>query len=273
LPPPPPTDITASQPSDNTLLVSFTRPNIIDYLGCSLYINGTWKKWLSNTANSDVFSVDVTSYAREVETTYQLVVEDTYSDFGYSPTQSITLTAPSTPPSDPPPPDPPPGDPPPDPPPTDPPPDPPPDSPPPTETDVISMPTVSMGTTLKKGTDVIAQLTSIDGLNLKSDTVESTALDTIGGYKTFVSTLKDAGEVALNGFFDYATHGTLLDDFEGMTVQTYTIEFPDKLTTTGTTWTFSAVLTDYHTSVDLGALIKFEATLKVSGKPTLAGPV
>ena len=58
-----------------------------------------------------------------------------------------------------------------------------------------------------------------------------------------------------------------------MTAQSYTIEFPDKGTTTGTTWTFSAVITDYHTSVDLSALIKFSATLKVSGKPTLTGPV
>ena len=244
-PPPPPTNIIATQTDNNTLQISFTRPNIVDYLGCSLYVNGTFKQWLAKAAQSDVFTVDVTNYARNVDTTYQLVVEDDYSDFGYSAEQSIILYYPSSPPPD----------------------------PPPQDNGVISMPTVSMGTKLKKGVTVIASLTSIDGLNLKSDSVESTVLDTVGGYKTYVSTLKDAGDVAIAGFFDYEAHGTLLDDFESMTAQSYTIEFPDKGTTTGTTWTFSAVITDYHTSVDLSALIKFSATLKVSGKPTLAGPV
>src|SRR6478609_4683834 len=230
---------------NNTLQISFTRPNIVDYLGCSLYVNGTWKQWLAKAAQSDVFTLDVTNYARNVETTYQLVVEDDYSDFGYSAEQNIILYYPSSPPPD----------------------------PPPQDNGVISMPTVSMGTKLKKGVTVIASLTSIDGLNLKSDSVDSTVLDTVGGYKTYISTLKDAGDVAISGFFDYTAHGGLLADFEAMTAQSYTIEFPDKGTTTGTTWTFSAVITDYHTSVDLSALIKFSATLKVSGKPTLAGPV
>src|SRR6478672_1092813 len=244
-PPPAPTNIVATQTDNNTLQISFTRPNIVDYLGTSLYVNGTWKKWLAKAAQSDVFTLDVTNYARNVETLYQLVAEDDYSDFGYSAEQSITLYYPSSPPPD----------------------------PPPTDNGVITLPTVSMGTKLKKGVTVIASLTSIDGLNLKSETTESTVLDTVGGYRTYVSTLKDAGEVAISGYFDYTAHGTLLADFEALTVQSYTIEFPDKGTTTGTTWTFSAVITDYHTSVDLSALIKFSATLKVSGKPTLAGPV
>ena len=135
------------------------------------------------------------------------------------------------------------------------------------------MPTVAMGTKLKKGVTEIALLTKIDGLNLKADTVETTALDTTGGYKTFLAVLKDSGEVAISGHFDQTAHGEFLTDFEALTVQAYTIEFPDKLTTTGTTWCFSALVSDFHTSVDLGSLIKFEATLKVSGKPTLAAPV
>jgi GH25 family lysozyme M1 (1,4-beta-N-acetylmuramidase)/predicted secreted protein len=281
-PPPPPTNIVASQPDQNTFQVTFTRPAITDYLGTSLYVNGTWKKWSSKTATSDIFTLDVTDttvYPRSTDMTYQLVVEDTYSDFGYSavfttqlapatapaPTPTpvttdpttTTPTDPSAPVSDPTPT-----------PVTD------PTAPPITIEGADVMPTVSMGTQLKKGTTVIALLTSIDGLNLKSDTVETTALDTAGGYKTFLSTTKDAGEVSIGGHFDYTAHGDFLNDFEAMTIQAYTIEFPDAGPTgVGTTWNFSAVVTDYHTSVDLGSLIKFEATLKVSGKPTLAGPL
>ena len=246
MPPPAPTNISVSQPDNNTFQVTFTRPNIVDYLGCSLYINGTYKAWLAKTALIDTFNLDVsntTTYPRNTDMTYQLVVEDTYSDYGYSPTLTTQLITINN------------------------------DPPPPPNEGVGLMPIVSMGTKLKKGVTEIALLTSIDGLNLKADTVETTALDTSGGYKTFLPTIHDAGDVAISGHFDYTAHGEFLTDFEAGTTQSYTIEFPDKGTTTGTTWTFSAVVTDYHTSAALGSLIKFDATLKVSGKPTLAGPV
>jgi predicted secreted protein len=135
------------------------------------------------------------------------------------------------------------------------------------------MPIVAMGTTLKKATTAIASLTSIDGVGVSADTIETTALDNESGYRSFVTSLKDAGEVSLSGHFEYTPHSPLLSDFEDGSLDTYTIEFPDVGTTTGTTWTFSAVVTGFSTSVELEDLISFEATLKISGKPTLAGPV
>lgn len=134
------------------------------------------------------------------------------------------------------------------------------------------MPIVGMGTTLKKGETLIANLTSIDGLSVSSDTIETTNLSTEGGYRTFVTSLKDSGEVSLSGHFDYTAHNPLLTDFEDGSVDTYTIEFPDMELTKGTQWTFSAVVTAFSTSVAMEDIISFEATLKVSGKPTLSGP-
>ena len=134
------------------------------------------------------------------------------------------------------------------------------------------MPIVGIGTTLKKGDVVIANLTSIDGVSISADTIESTNLSTEGGYRTFVNGLKDAGEVSISGHFGYDDHNELLADFEASTLDAYTIEFPDRGTTTGTQWTFSAVVTAFGTSVELEDLISFEATLKVSGRPSLIGP-
>lgn len=134
------------------------------------------------------------------------------------------------------------------------------------------MPIVSMGTTLSKGATPIANLTSIDGVGVSSDTIETTNLSTEGGYRTFVTSLKDAGEVSISGHFDYEAHNILLADFEASTADAYTIEFPDRGATTGTQWTFTAVVTAFSTSVELEDLIGFEATLKVSGRPTLTGP-
>ncbi len=129
-----------------------------------------------------------------------------------------------------------------------------------------------MGTTLKKGTAVIANLTSIDGVGVSSDTIETTNLSTEGGYRTFVTSLKDAGEVSISGHFEYTDHNPLLVDFEDGSIDTYTIEFPDTGVTSGTQWTFTAVVTAFSTSVELEDLVGFEATLKVSGRPTLIGP-
>jgi predicted secreted protein len=135
------------------------------------------------------------------------------------------------------------------------------------------MPTVAMGTVLKKGTTAIAELTSIAGLELSADTIETTALDTANGYRTFVGGLKDAGEVSISGSFNATAHSQLLTDFEAGTSASYTIEFPDRLTTSGTKWTFTAIVTGYSTGAELEDLVSFEATLKVSGKPTLTAAV
>ena len=134
------------------------------------------------------------------------------------------------------------------------------------------MPIVAMGTTLKKGDVLVANLTSIDGVGVSSDTIETTNLSTEGGYRTFVTSLKDAGEVSISGHFDFTEHNPLLTDFEDGSVDTYTIEFPDTGITTGTQWTFSAVVSAFSTSAEMEDLIGFEATLKVSGRPTLIGP-
>jgi predicted secreted protein len=134
------------------------------------------------------------------------------------------------------------------------------------------MPVVAMGTTIKKGTTAIGSLTSIDGVSVSAETVETTALDTTGGYRTFVNGLKDAGEVSISGYFTNTSHMPLYTDFEAGTSSSYTIEFPDRAATKGTTWTFSAIVTAFGTSADLEDLVSFEATLKLTGKPTLSAP-
>ena len=48
------------------------------------------------------------------------------------------------------------------------------------------------------------------------------------------------------------------------------IQFPAKI---GKTWSFKAGVTKFTTSADVDDAITFEATLKVSGKPTLAATV
>ena len=125
----------------------------------------------------------------------------------------------------------------------------------------------AMGTTLKKGETAVAGLKSIAGLDISTETIDVTALDTEGGYKTFIAGAKDAGEVKISGYFIGETFSTMMTDFEAGTIDAYTIEFPDRKTTTGSKWEFSAVVTKLSTGADVGGAVSFEATLKVSGKP------
>lgn len=231
-PPPPPAAIFAEQIADNTLQVGLIRPNITDYLGASVYLNNVWKAWIPKTSTSDKVNLDITSYARNVDLNYSVVIEDTFSDFGNSPVQTITLATTVA------------------------------------EMDVNKLSIAAKGTTIKKATGTAyAGLTSIGGLDLKSDTIDTTTLDATSGYRTFISSFKDAGEVSLSGFFDYTSHNTILTDFSANTVNAYTITFPN-----GATWAFNGVVTGFTTGFNLEDLVSFDATIKVSGAPTLTAP-
>lgn len=125
------------------------------------------------------------------------------------------------------------------------------------------MPIVAMGTQILKGTTAIGGLNSIGGLEMSADTIDTTTLDTTGGYRTFTGSFKDGGEVSLGGFFE-KEHATMLADFESGTANAYTITFSD-----GSSWNFSGVVTGFQTGAELEDLVSFEATIKVSGQPTL----
>jgi predicted secreted protein len=81
--------------------------------------------------------------------------------------------------------------------------------------------------------------------------------------------LKDAGEVSLSGFFDFADVGqkAMQTAFDSGEPESFSIVFPTKI---GATWTFDAIVTAFETGAELEDAVSFDATLKVTGKPTLA---
>ena len=135
------------------------------------------------------------------------------------------------------------------------------------------MATRSLGTVLKIGKDTsavnVGGLTEIGGLELSSDTLDTTTLDSDGGYREFIGGFKDAGEVSLSGYLEVnASNGQkkMYEAFEAGEVQDFSIEFPESI---GAKWTFKGVVTGFSTGASLEDLISFGATIKVSGKPTL----
>lgn len=131
----------------------------------------------------------------------------------------------------------------------------------------------SLGTVLKIGESAsaikVGGLTEIGGIELSADTLDTTTLDSDGGYREFIGGFKDAGEVSLSGYLEItATDGQkkMYDAFESGAEQTFAIEFPESI---GAKWSFKGVVTGFSTGASLEDLISFGSTIKVSGKPTL----
>lgn len=55
-----------------------------------------------------------------------------------------------------------------------------------------------VGTILKIDGSTIGNVTNITGPSMSKDTIDTTALDTTGGYRTFITGFKNAGTLVAN---------------------------------------------------------------------------
>lgn len=125
------------------------------------------------------------------------------------------------------------------------------------------------GTKLKIGANVITGLKSIGGIEESADTIDVTTLDSADGYKEFISSYIDAGEVSFSGNFepgDTTGQVALRTLLQSGTVTAFSILFPSSL---GAEWTFNGIVTGFKTNADQGDAAAFEGTIKVTGKPNL----
>jgi predicted secreted protein len=114
----------------------------------------------------------------------------------------------------------------------------------------------------------IAGLTNIKGLDLSADEIDTTAHNTADGYRTFVQGLKDGGTIEIEGYYsNLASQIGLKTIFDAGASTACEIIFAG---TSMGTWTFNAIPTGLSTEAPLDGLVGFTASLKVTGKPTLA---
>ena len=112
----------------------------------------------------------------------------------------------------------------------------------------------------------IAEINSISGPSSTRETIDVTTLDSTGGYREFISNLRDAGDVSLNMNFTAATYELMKDDFEDDDVQEYQIVLPDA---DGTTLEFEGLVTELPIEIPLDDKISCNITIKVSGQVEL----
>ena len=111
----------------------------------------------------------------------------------------------------------------------------------------------------------IAGITNIGGPSASRETHDTTALDTAGGYRTFIAGFKDAGEITLSMIFDRDEYDIMVSDFESNTKQNYEIVLPDD---EATSLEFEGLVTGIPLTIP-EAPVTLEVTIKISGAITV----
>jgi len=116
----------------------------------------------------------------------------------------------------------------------------------------------------------IANITNITGLGMSKDTIDTTALDTTGGYRTFITGLKNPGTLTFTLMFDSAGYNTLKNSFDSDSPYYIQIELPDKPSggSHGSTFTFQGLVTEIPLTIPPDDKITCDVTIQISGSVT-----
>jgi len=117
----------------------------------------------------------------------------------------------------------------------------------------------------------IGQVRELSGPSFSLDTAEATVMAG-SGWKEYLPTLRDGGEVSLTVAFDptLATHDAstgLLSLLVSGTKRRFKLLFPSPLTVS---WTFEGYVTSFEPSFPIDDVMTADITIKVTGQPTLA---
>ncbi len=109
--------------------------------------------------------------------------------------------------------------------------------------------------------ETIANITNIIGPSITKNMLDTTALDTIGGYRTFISGLRDAGEVTMSMNFTRDGFDKMFIDFVTDWPCKYEIILPDEDITS---ISFNGLVTTIPLTIP-SEIVTMEITIKISG--------
>ena len=109
----------------------------------------------------------------------------------------------------------------------------------------------------------LADIQSIDGPKKTRDTIDTTNLDSTGGYRTFIGGFRDGGTVTLPMNFTRASYELMNADFESDDLQNYEILLPDDEITS---FEFEALVTELGLGIPADDKVTALVTLKISGQ-------
>lgn len=111
----------------------------------------------------------------------------------------------------------------------------------------------------------IAEVKSITNSKTR-ETIDVTNFDSTGGYREFIGSIRDAGEISLEMNFLRNMYELLNTDYESDDLQNYEIVFPD---TEETTFEFTGLVIELGLAANVADVISSSVTIKISGQPTM----
>lgn len=135
-----------------------------------------------------------------------------------------------------------------------------------------------LGVKMTFGDTPVAELSSVGGIAITTETIDVSNHDTEGGYREFITSLKDGGEFTVEGNFVGGDEGqmAIYNAAQNNTLEDVEITFPTSGTeTTGAKWQCTCLVTSCTPVGDatIDSQLTFSATLKISGKPIFTAPV
>jgi predicted secreted protein len=115
--------------------------------------------------------------------------------------------------------------------------------------------------------ETLAEVTSVSGPTKTRETIDVTNFDSDGGYREFVASFRDGGEVSLDMNFTNATYKKIDEDFDSDDKNQYRITFPD---TSGSKLDFYGLVTGNEVSASVDDKVSASVTIKVSGQPVFS---
>lgn len=113
----------------------------------------------------------------------------------------------------------------------------------------------------------LANVGDISGPEFTADQEETTSHSTPGAYKSYITTLKDGGDVSFDLFFiGDATQQALVDIFESRAINNFRIILP--FVGANNTLTFAGNVTSLGLMAPVQGVLTRSVTIKVSGQAT-----
>lgn len=112
----------------------------------------------------------------------------------------------------------------------------------------------------------IAEINSISGPSMTRDFIDVTSLDSVGGFREFITGFRDGGTVSLTMNFTRTSYDKMLLDFEDDDPHYYEIVLPDDV---NTSFEFCGFVTELPLEIPTDDKITANVTIKVSGRVTV----
>ncbi len=126
-----------------------------------------------------------------------------------------------------------------------------------------------VGTILKIDGSTIGNVTNITGPSMSKDTIDTTALDTTGGYRTFITGFKNAGTLTFTLMFEKEEYSTLKAAFDSDVAKSIEVILPDGATAeTGSKLSFNGLVTELPLTIPPDDKITCDVTIQISGPVT-----